>query len=155
MKRNMLTFAMLLVLFGSVFAGSTVSVGETIPVGGTTTTTTTTTTDPDPEPEPDPEPADSGGLGGPVFTNDEGDSIAIGEEGIVPLDGEEEAGEEAEEEGEEPTPGAEGGSEEDGSLGVGLPTGGSSESPTPEEESVCGTAFVLFAIAAVLFARRS
>ncbi len=145
MTRNILTFAMLLVLFGSVFAGTIVSVGETVPVGGTTTTTTTTTTDPDPEPDPEPEPADSGGLGGPVFTNEDGDSIAIGEEGIVPLDGEE---------GGEPTPElfSEDGSEEDSSLGVGLPTGTSSESAT--EESACGTAFALLAIVA-FFVRRS
>jgi hypothetical protein len=136
MTRNMLTFAMLLVLFGSVFAGSTVSVGETIPVGGTTTTTTTT--DPDPEPEPEPEPA--GGLGGIGMTNDEGDSINIGEDGIEPV------------EGDEPTPELiSEGEDEEGTLGVGLPAGGSSEST---EESACGTAFALLAVAA-FFARRS
>ena len=149
--KNMIAFAMLLVLFGSIFAGSTVSVGETIPVGGTTTTTTTTTTDPDPEPEPEPEPEESGGLGGMVMTNDDGDSVQVGAESgvLTPLDGEgEETG--------EPTPEliSEGGNEEDGSLGVGLPAGGSSESPTTEEGSACGTAFALLAVAA-FFARRS
>jgi len=151
MTKNILTFAMLLVLFGSVFAGSTVSVGETVPVGGTTTTTTTTTTDPDPEPEPESEPEEPGGLGGVIMTNDDGDSVQVGAESgvLTPLEG----GEESEDGGPTPELISEGGDENEGSLGVGLPTGGSSESAT-EEESACGTAFALLAVAA-FFARRS
>ncbi len=137
MTRNILTFAMLLVLFGSVFAGTIVNVGETVPVGGTTTTTTTTT-DPDPEPEPEPEPADSGGLGGVIMTNDDGDSVQVGAESgvLTPLEN-----------------GEEGGESEEGTIGIGVPNGGSSESQTTEE-AACGTAFALLAVAA-FFARRS
>ena len=79
MTRNMLTFAMLLVLFGSVFAGTTVSVGETVPVGGTVSNTTTTTESPSELDEP--EETDTGSpFGGMVITNDEGDSVQVGAE---------------------------------------------------------------------------
>ena len=70
-------FAMLL-LFGSIFAGTTVGVGETVTIGGTTTTTTTTNT----TTESETEETESGTTpGGVVMTNEEGDSIAVGGEG--------------------------------------------------------------------------
>ncbi|MCP4647382.1 MAG: hypothetical protein GY852_06555 [bacterium] len=148
MTRNMLTFAILLLFFGSIFAGNTVSVGETVPVGGTTTTTTTTTTDPDPEPEPEPGQEMPGGFDGMGLTNSEGETILVGDD-IEVVDGEGDgAGKPASESS------SEGGSEDEAALGVGLPAGGSSESPTTEEESACGTAFALLAVAA-FFARRS
>ncbi|MBD3389742.1 hypothetical protein GF415_02185 [Candidatus Micrarchaeota archaeon] len=67
----------MLLLFGLIFAGTTVGVGETVTVGGTTTTTTTTTTT-----EAETEETESGTTpGGVVMTNEEGDSIAVGGEG--------------------------------------------------------------------------
>ncbi|MFP3949512.1 MAG: hypothetical protein ACLFUZ_00250 [Candidatus Micrarchaeia archaeon] len=68
-------FAMLL-LFGSIFAGTTVGVGETVTIGGTTTTTTTDTTTESESTETENEDTS----GGVVMTNEEGDSIVVGGE---------------------------------------------------------------------------
>ncbi len=71
------TIFALLLLFGSIFAGTTVGVGETVTIGGTTTTTDTDTTK---EPQTEETEVETT-PGGVVMTNEEGDSIAVGGEG--------------------------------------------------------------------------
>jgi hypothetical protein len=126
--RHSISFALFLLFAGTLFAGTIVNVGETVPVGGTTTTTTTTTTTPS-----EPEESEGGEMpAGPlVLTNEEGDSIAVGgpEGGIVPL------------EGAEGSAAAPGGS-------VGLPSGGANPAHAEGEAPLCGAAFALLALAA-------
>jgi hypothetical protein len=139
MKRNMFAFAMLLLFMGSAFAGTTVSVGETVPVGGTTTTTTAT--EPEPEPESEPEETETESpFGGMEMTNEDGDSIVVGEEEgtFKVVDGE---GGEYEETTGETAPAGDG----QNSLDFGFPEGEETSSAEPSQEPLCGTAFVLFA----------
>ena len=141
MERHLFAFAMLLLLFGGAFAGTIVSVGETVPVGGTTTTTTTQT---EPEEPAEEEPDTSSPFGGIKMTNEEGDSIIVGSE-----EGTFQVVETSEEDGAQSTEG----SQQD-SLTLGVPQE-YGESPAPNEEGMqdsCAPAFALLALA--LFASR-
>ncbi|MBD3398026.1 hypothetical protein GF412_02525 [Candidatus Micrarchaeota archaeon] len=82
MNRNIFSFAMLLLFLGSTFAGATVGVGETVPVGGTTATATADngTAQDSTESAEEGDSEDETPFGGVVMTNEEGDSVVVGKE---------------------------------------------------------------------------
>ena len=151
MARHLFAFAMLLLFLGSAFAGTTVSVGETIPVGGTTTTTTTTTTQTEPDEPAEGETDSSSPFGGMVMTNDEGDSILVGAEEGTFEEFETAEGEEGSTDSSTTGP--------SDSLTFGLPEGQQSSSApgtetTSGQGSLCGPAFVVL-LALAFFVSRS